>query len=86
MLFRDGRYECAHCDEVLDLPSFADPQVLMRAAGGRPNVRVLVFNGVEIHRCDVVGLNRTLPDRSAMRRNRKLSDVRLAITGKVHSD
>ena len=65
--FRDGGYECAHCAEVLDLPAFADPQVVMRATAGTPNVRVLTFKSLEIHRCDVVGLNRTLPDRSGMR-------------------
>jgi hypothetical protein len=57
LLFRESEYECAHCGQVLDLPVFADPQVVMRAAGAKPNVRVLIFNGVEIHRCDVVGLN-----------------------------
>lgn len=68
MLFRDREYTCAHCGEVLDLPALADPQVVIRAATGRRNVRVLAFKGVEIHRCDVVGLNRSLPDRSAMQR------------------
>jgi hypothetical protein len=66
MLFRDCAYTCAHCGEVLDIPPRTDPQVMIRAASGRPNVRVLAFEGVEIHRCDVLGLNQSLPDRSAM--------------------
>lgn len=66
MLFRDGEYTCAHCGASLEIPAGADPQMMIRAASGKRNVRVLTFMGVEVHRCDVVGLNRRLPDRSGM--------------------
>ena len=49
----DGRYECAYCGAVLDLPSDAEPMVVFHASSGRPNVRVISLDGNEIHRCEV---------------------------------
>jgi hypothetical protein len=51
----DGRYECALCGEVLDIPFGAEPTVVLHAASGRPNVRVISVDGVEVHRCNVTG-------------------------------
>jgi hypothetical protein len=49
----DGRYECAVCHAVLDVPEGVLPQVEIQATSGKPNVRVLRINGTEIHRCEV---------------------------------
>ena len=63
MRLHDGRYECAHCGALLDIPLVGEPVATMHAASGEPNVRVLSYNGVEIHRCDI-----GVPNRSEMRR------------------
>jgi hypothetical protein len=47
----DGRYSCALCGEVLDLPAGARVTVTVVASAGRPNVRVVSFRRNEIHRC-----------------------------------
>ena len=49
----DGRYECAQCGAILDVPLVENPTVVMQAASGQPNVRVLRYRGREIHRCEV---------------------------------
>jgi hypothetical protein len=49
----DGRYECAHCGTILDIPLAENPLVTMQARSGQPNVRVLKFEGREIHRCEI---------------------------------
>jgi hypothetical protein len=49
----DGRYECVHCNVILDIPVDERPIVTISAASGRPNVRILKMHGVEIHRCEV---------------------------------
>jgi len=51
---RDGRYECAHCGEALDVPFILDPQSVIRCASGMPNVRAVLVDGKKIHAC-VVG-------------------------------
>jgi hypothetical protein len=54
MRLRDGRYECAHCGAVLDIPLNAgDPRVAIKAASGERNVRALYLDGREIHRCEI---------------------------------
>jgi hypothetical protein len=53
MRLHDGRYECAHCGAVLDIPLMNDPRVMIRAASGQPNVRVLFLDEREIHRCEI---------------------------------
>src|SRR4051812_23300403 len=37
----DGRYECAHCGAALDLGPGEDPSVVIHAAIGKPNMRVI---------------------------------------------
>jgi hypothetical protein len=49
----DGRYECAHCGAILDIPLTESPVVTMTARSGAPNVRILKLDGREIHRCEV---------------------------------
>jgi hypothetical protein len=51
----DGRYECALCGEMLDVPFGAEPTIVFHAGSGRPNTRVILVDGVEIHRCTVAG-------------------------------
>ncbi len=49
----DGKYVCAQCGALLDIPPVPDPQVTVHAASGKPNVRVLTLDGREIHRCEL---------------------------------
>ena len=54
MRLHGGRYTCAHCGAVLDIPVVDVPTVTIHAASGKPNIRVLTYDGAEIHRCEVV--------------------------------
>jgi hypothetical protein len=49
----DGRYECAYCRAILDIPLVEKPTVTMYARSGELNVRVLKYEGREIHRCEI---------------------------------
>ncbi len=49
----DGKWVCAHCGAELDVPKGAEPKVTIHAASGKPNVRVLMLDGKEIHRCEI---------------------------------
>jgi hypothetical protein len=49
----DGRYECILCGAVLDIPTDKQPQVVIKAAGGSPNMRTIVYDGHEVHRCRI---------------------------------
>jgi hypothetical protein len=51
MRLHDGRYECLHCGEILDIPLASTPQVMIRAKSGQANVRSLELDGREIHAC-----------------------------------
>jgi hypothetical protein len=57
MRFEGGRYICAQCGAVLDIAVTTRPQISIRAASGKPNVRIISVNRDEIHRC-------TLPERN----------------------
>ena len=53
----DGKFECAECGAMLDLPDGAschDVRVSYESGSGRWNyqMRVLRVRGLEIHRCD----------------------------------
>ena len=50
---REGRYECAHCGAVIDVPRHARPRVIIQMASEEPLVRVLTLNGKEVHRCEI---------------------------------
>jgi hypothetical protein len=52
MRLEGGHYRCALCGADLAFPTTARPQVVIEAASGKPNVRVLSLDGREIHRCD----------------------------------
>ena len=53
MRIRDGRYESAQCGEIVDIPADAVPQLVMKAAGGKANVRSIVWQRREIHACAI---------------------------------
>jgi hypothetical protein len=48
-----GKHECANCGAPLDLAATDVSSVVFRGGSGQPNVRVIVLNGTEIHRCEV---------------------------------
>jgi len=48
---RRGRWTCKQCGTVLDVPAGRRPDVMIAAASGQPNVRILTIDGAEIHRC-----------------------------------
>lgn len=50
----EGKYVCAECGEVLDVPLDAKPSFMFVGDGG-PRTRILLVDGVEIHRCEVAG-------------------------------
>lgn len=45
--------ECAHCGAVLDIPEGKAPTITFVGSSGKPNARVVVVDGKEIHRCDL---------------------------------
>jgi hypothetical protein len=53
MRLRDGRYECAQCGAVLDVPMDETPNVMIHAASGRPNMHVISAGHTELHRCEI---------------------------------
>ena len=48
---RRGLWTCRQCGAVLDIPAGRRPEVMIAAASGQPNVRILTIDGKEIHRC-----------------------------------
>jgi hypothetical protein len=44
-------YECTVCGARLDCGVDAKPQVVIVQSGGKPTVRSVLVDGVEIHRC-----------------------------------
>jgi hypothetical protein len=60
MRLRDGRYECAQCGAVLDVPSdetlnvmIHTLNVMIHAASGLPNMQVISVGRAELHRCEI---------------------------------
>ena len=51
MRLEGGRYVCAQCGVELSIRADEKPMVTMSAVGGQPNMRVLVLDGKEVHRC-----------------------------------
>jgi hypothetical protein len=43
---------CALCGAVLDVPTGKTPTVTFVGSSGKPNARVVVVDGKEIHRCE----------------------------------
>jgi hypothetical protein len=59
-------YECTVCGARLDCGVDAKPQVVIVQSGGKPTIRSVLVDGVEIHRCrtrDIV-----VPEGSSARR------------------
>jgi hypothetical protein len=55
----DGKYECVLCGVTLDVPTEGEPSVIIKAASGAPNIRTIVYEGVEIHACEVPDTRRS---------------------------
>ena len=47
-----GRWVCNNCGAILDIAE-KDPRVIIKGGGGKPNIRVLMLGGREIHRCEI---------------------------------
>jgi len=50
---RDGQYECAQCGKPLGLKRGAKPRVEIHETAGKRRTRVIVYEGREIHRCEI---------------------------------
>jgi hypothetical protein len=48
-------WTCRECGAVIDIAPGRVPDVRIHGASGRPNMRVLVLDGEEIHRCEIDG-------------------------------
>jgi hypothetical protein len=59
-----GRHECANCGARLEVADEDVVNVMFRASSGQPNVRVVIVERKEIHRCEVRGYSAT-PSESA---------------------
>jgi hypothetical protein len=44
-------YECTVCGASLNCGADAKPQVVIVQSGGKPTIRSVLVDGVEIHRC-----------------------------------
>jgi hypothetical protein len=49
----NGKPQCAYCRTELDVPEGKQPQQMIVGTSGRKNVRALLVDGREIHRCEV---------------------------------
>ena len=49
----DGQYECGNCGTFLDGPFPQQLKAVIHGASGKPNLRVLTMEGVELHRCEI---------------------------------
>ncbi len=43
---------CSVCGETVRIPSGKRPVRVLRGASGKPNIRIIRVDGVEIHRCE----------------------------------
>jgi hypothetical protein len=46
-----GQWVCKQCGAHLEVPEGQRPDVMIAAASGQPNMRILSIDGREIHRC-----------------------------------
>jgi hypothetical protein len=53
MRLKDGLYVCAVCDARLEVADLSRVQIMLIRASGQPNLRAILVDGVEIHRCEV---------------------------------
>jgi hypothetical protein len=47
----DGRYKCGYCGAIIDIPSCCEPEVMISATSGEPNIRALIIDRDEVHSC-----------------------------------
>jgi hypothetical protein len=45
-------YRCVLCGAAIEVPDVAQPRISIEGSGGKPNMRVLLLDGAEIHRCE----------------------------------
>ena len=52
---RDDRYECTICGAALDVAEGKERSVwtMVVAVAGKPNVRTMMLDGKELHRCQI---------------------------------
>jgi hypothetical protein len=49
---RYGVDHCAICGAVVHIPLGKQPVRVLRGGSGKPNIRIIKVDGVEIHRCE----------------------------------
>jgi hypothetical protein len=50
-VLQQGGYVCVMCGARVDLPDHVVPTVVIVANSGRPTLRRVFYDGVEVHRC-----------------------------------
>jgi hypothetical protein len=53
VLLRQGKYVCALCGEPVMAETDQRPLIVIRAASGEPNLRVISLEGRELHACPI---------------------------------
>ena len=53
MRLQNGSWQCAYCGAELDIPDRNKVREMLVGTQGEPNVRVLLIDGIELHRCEV---------------------------------
>ena len=48
-----NNFECSLCGAPLDVPVDKAPSVVIVAASGKPNERIIVLDSLELHRCPI---------------------------------
>jgi hypothetical protein len=51
MILSNGKYLCVLCGEEIDITSEQRPLTLIKASSGKPNLRVIMLGGEELHAC-----------------------------------
>jgi hypothetical protein len=52
VLARKGDIKCSSCGIAIAIPAGAKLRTMIVGASGKPNMHVLVVDGVEVHRCE----------------------------------
>jgi hypothetical protein len=50
---RGSTWTCRECGTVIDIEPGRVPDVRIHGSSGQPNMRVLVLDGEELHRCEI---------------------------------
>jgi hypothetical protein len=53
MRLEDGKWRCALCGAVMDVPEDALPYVIFSTQSDAPDYRVVMLRSAEIHRCPI---------------------------------